>query len=179
MNNNPTVGKSIPEILTEDAARMFVERVRWSDRPVCPRCRSPGAYRLRPKAESKRPVRAGVLKCRACRRQFTVTVGTAFEHSHISLLGWLSAIRYLCDSREGLSAYQLHRLAGVSRQSASFMLQRIREGVVNRGAPFEHVVASMLRVSPSPPRRPPMVAKQRNRAVQEARRVVRRPAVGS
>jgi transposase-like protein len=118
---------SASDLLDEDTARVFLERVRWPDGPECPHCGSLGAYRLRPKADSTRSVRRGVLKCKACRSQFTVTVGTAFENSHIPLSRWLDAIRPLCESREGLSAYRLHRLVGVSRPSAWFMFQRIRE----------------------------------------------------
>src|SRR5262249_24148369 len=80
---------SMPEFLEEDAARSFLERLRGPDGPTCPHCGSLGAYRLKPKAASARPVRTGVLKCKACRRQFTVTVGTAFEGSHIPLNKWL------------------------------------------------------------------------------------------
>ncbi len=124
---------SAPELLDDDAARAFFEHFRWPNGPVCPHCGSLGAYRLHPRARSTAPVRKGVLKCKACRRQFTVTIGTAFEHSHISLSWWLAVIRRLCESGPALSAYRLHKLVGVSRQSAWLMAQRIRLG--NRAAP--------------------------------------------
>jgi transposase-like protein len=120
------------ELLDEDAARAFLEHFRWPNGPVCPHCGSLGAYRLHPKAGSTAPVRNGVLKCKACRRQFTVTVGTAFERSHVPLSTWLVVIRRLCESGQALSAYQLHKLVGVSRQSAWLMVQRIREAIALR-----------------------------------------------
>ena len=64
----------------------------------------------------------------------TVTVGTAFEHSHIPLSQWLLALGRLCESRKAVSAYQLHRLVGVSRQSAWLMEQRIRRALAPRPA---------------------------------------------
>lgn len=69
----------------EDKAREYLEFLRWGNAgPVCPRCGGDNPYRLTPKATSDKPGRKGLLKCRACRKQFTVTVGTVFEDSHIS-----------------------------------------------------------------------------------------------
>jgi len=134
MDGSTGAAASAPELLDEDAARAFLEHFRWPKGPVCPHCKSRGAYRLHPRACSAAPVRKGVLKCKACRRQFTVTVGTAFEHSHIPLSQWLLAIRRWCESRKALSAYQLHSLVGVSRQGAWLMEQRIRQALAPRAA---------------------------------------------
>jgi transposase-like protein len=109
----------------EDKARAFLESLRWPNGPICPRCGSvEGAYRLTPKPESK--TRKGLLKCRACRCQFTVTVGTVFEDSHIPLSKWVIAIHLLCASKKGMSAHQLHRMLGISYKAAWFMAHRIR-----------------------------------------------------
>jgi transposase-like protein len=111
----------------EDEARGFLEKMRWSEGVVCPHCGTVGeSYRLTAKSESKRPVRKGVWKCGACRNQFTVTVGTIFEDSHIPLHKWLMAIHLLCASKKGMSAHQLHRMLGVTYKSAWFMAHRIR-----------------------------------------------------
>lgn len=110
----------------EDAARRYLESNRWPNGAICPHCGSNEAYRLQPKADSKRPARKGVLKCKMCRKQFTVTVGTIFEDSHIPLNKWLAAIYLLCSSKKGMSAHQLHRMLGVTYKSAWFMAHRIR-----------------------------------------------------
>lgn len=112
--------------LNEDAAREYLEQQRWPDGAVCPHCSSKGAYKLQPKPDSKRPVRKGVYKCKVCRKQFTVTVGTIFEDSHIPLYQWLSAIQFLCSSKKGVSAHQLHRMLNITYKSAWFMAHRIR-----------------------------------------------------
>lgn len=111
---------------SEDAARGFMERIRWPNGPVCPHCGSIEAYRLEPKEGSTSPVRKGVFKCKACRRQFTITVGTIFEDSHIPLNKWLLAIYLMCSSKKGMSAHQLHRSLDLTYKSAWFMAHRIR-----------------------------------------------------
>ncbi len=120
--------KSIAQKFSDpEAARQFLESQRWPDGVVCPLCGLVGeAYRLKPKAESKTPVRPGVWKCAGCRKQFTVTVGTVFEDSHIPLNTWLMAIHLLCSSKKGMSAHQLHRMLGITYKSAWFMAHRLR-----------------------------------------------------
>jgi len=112
--------------LDEDAAREYLERLRWPNGVVCPHCGVTGAYKLQPRADSKRPVRKGVWKCKSCRKQFTVRIGTIFEDSHIPLYQWLSAIQFLCASKKGISAHQLHRMLNITYKSAWFMAHRIR-----------------------------------------------------
>ena len=98
--------------------------MRWPNGAACPKCGGSDPYKLTPKAGSK--TRKGVYKCRACRKQFTVTVGTVFEGSHIPISKWLLAIHLLCASKKGMSAHQLHRMLGVTYKSAWFMAHRLR-----------------------------------------------------
>ncbi len=67
--------------------------------------------------------------CNACRKQFTVTVGTIFERSHVPLSKWLAATFLMCASKKGISAHQLHRMLGVTYKTAWFMAMRIREAM--------------------------------------------------
>ena len=53
--------------------------------------------------------RDGLHPCRGCRAQFTVTVGTIFEDSHVPLHKWLLAIHLMCSSKKGVSALQIQR----------------------------------------------------------------------
>lgn len=123
----------------EDAARELLESLRWPEGPVCPHCQAKEVYRLTPKPTSKRPARKGVLKCKACRKQFSVTVGTVFEGSHIPLSKWLMATFLICSSKKAMSAHQLHRMLGVTYKSAWFMAHRIRHGMA------QNVFAAQLR----------------------------------
>lgn len=122
---------------TEDDARALLEETRWGKGCVnaaCPHCGTMDPYRLTPKAGST--TRKGVWKCRACRKQFTVTVGTVFEASHIPLVKWWLAIHLLASSKKGISAHQLHRNLKISYQSAWFMTHRLRYAM-NQGPMVE------------------------------------------
>ena len=111
----------------DDTARELLESTRWPDGAACPHCGSIKVYRLEPKATSKRPGRKGLWKCGDCRKQFTVTVGTIFEGSHIPLNKWVMAIYIMCASKKRISALQLQRmLAPLTYKSAWFMCHRIR-----------------------------------------------------
>src|ERR1043166_7367934 len=90
--------------LTEEQARETLERIRWPIGPVCPHCESPEATKLEGKAH-----RAGLYKCRACEGQFTATMNTIMEDSHLPIRTWLMAFAILCSSKKGVSALQLQR----------------------------------------------------------------------
>jgi transposase-like protein len=113
-----------------DKARELLERLRWPKGAICPHCRNDGKSKpiskLTPKAESKSAVRKGVYFCGACRKQFTVTVGTVFEGSHIPIGKWLMAWFIICSSKKAVSAHQLHRMLKITYRSAWFMAHRIR-----------------------------------------------------
>ena len=114
---------SAPHFTDETAAYAFVEAHLWPDGAVCPHCGVIGrAGRLQGK--SNRP---GLWKCYACRKPFSVKVGTIFEASHIQMRDWLTAIHMICSSKKGISANQLHRTLGITLKSAWFMAHRIRE----------------------------------------------------
>jgi len=110
----------------EDAARELMERMRWPNGIACPHCGGLDPYSLTPKATSKKPGRKGLYKCRACRKQFTVTVGTVFEDSRIPLSKWLLGLHLMASSKKGISAHQLHRNLGISYKAAWFMAHRMR-----------------------------------------------------
>ncbi len=78
--------------------------------------------------------RPGLKKCRPCRKQFTVTVGTIFESSHIPLSDWMFAFQTMCASKKGVSALQLQRMLELgSYESAWFMCHRIRHAMQTTG----------------------------------------------
>jgi transposase-like protein len=65
--------------------------------------------------------RPGLHQCRSCREQFSVTVGTLFERSHVPLHKWLLAFYLTAASKKGISSMQLHRMLGVTYKTAWFM----------------------------------------------------------
>lgn len=109
----------------EKAAYAFVEAHVWPDGRVCPHCGVVGENS--PLKGSS--TRIGVYKCYACRKPFTVKVGTIFESSHIPLHKWLQAIFLLSSSKKGISSNQLARTLEITLKSAWFMSHRIREAM--------------------------------------------------
>lgn len=112
----------------EQKARLLLEQMRWPNGgPSCPICgKTETVYRMQKRADSKKPGRPGLLRCRACKKQFTVTTGTVFEDTHIPMTKWLQAIYLLCSSKKGISAHQLHRMLGLTYKAAWFMAHRLR-----------------------------------------------------
>ena len=109
----------------EDEARKYLEAARWADGVICPHCDSISShYKL--EGKSHRP---GLYKCIDCRKQFTVTVGTVFEHSKIKLHIWLQAVQLMSASKKGISSKQLQRMLCVTYKTAWFMAHRIREAM--------------------------------------------------
>ena len=113
-----------PHFQDVDKAREYLEALRWPNGPVCPHCGSVSDEHYALKGKSHRP---GLWKCKDCREQFSVTVGTVFERSKIALNVWLQAVYLLCASKKGMSSHQLHRTLGVTYKTAWFMAHRIRE----------------------------------------------------
>jgi len=116
----------------DDECRSFLEKQRWPGGPVCPKCGETEPYIINRKTKTKNPVRS-LYKCRACKRQFTATVGTIFEDSKIPLSKWFAAIYLMCASKKGISAHQLHRQLDITYKSAWFMCHRVREAMRDKG----------------------------------------------
>lgn len=114
----------IQQFPDDDTAREFLEKMRWPNGAVCPHCGYVKAYKITSKPGSK--TRKGLYKCKDCRKQFTVTVGTIFEASHIKLDKWFVAIYLMGASKKGISAHQLHGMLGITYKTAWFMCHRIR-----------------------------------------------------
>ena len=112
-----------------DKAREHLERLRWPDGPVCPHC---GAMERMAKVETE-SARPGLYYCNHCTKQFTVTVGTVFERSHVPLNKWVLAFHLMAASKKGMSSHQLHRMLGVTYKTAWFMTHRIREAMKPTG----------------------------------------------
>ena len=108
----------------EDKAREHLEASRWPNGPYCPHCESVNVLRMEGEKH-----RTGLLYCRDCRKQFSVTVETVFERSHVPLTKWLLANRLMNASKKGVSAHQLHRMLDVTYKTAWFMAHRIREAM--------------------------------------------------
>lgn len=117
-------GQEVPHF-TEEQAREYFENLRWNGSPACVHCGSVNVTRL--KGAASRP---GTIQCNDCREQFTVTVCTIMEDSHLPLSKWVKAFHYMCAGKKGISALQLQRQLGLgSYRTAWHLAHRIREAM--------------------------------------------------
>lgn len=110
----------------EEAAYAYVEERLWPDGPVCFHCGATSEHVGKLKGKS---TRVGLYKCYACRKPFTVKMGTVMESSHVPLRVWLQAIYLMCSSKKGISTRQLQRTFRVGLKTAWFLSHRIREAM--------------------------------------------------
>jgi transposase-like protein len=118
-NKPKTLLEAVTYFSDLDVATKHVAKTRWPDGPVCPKCGvlDKNHYYLK----SRR-----LWKCRACKKQFSVKVGTIFEDSPIGLDKWLPAMWIIANAKNGVSSCEIHRSIGVTQKTAWFMLHRIR-----------------------------------------------------
>ena len=114
----------------EDAARAHLEAQLWPNGPTCPRCNVSGDRITKMQGKSTRP---GVYKCKDCRKQFSVTIGTVMERSHVPLAKWVLAAQLMASSKTSMSAHQLHRMLGTNYETAWFLFHRLREAAIGIG----------------------------------------------
>ncbi len=121
MENNITTQTLLEAIRYFSDAKVcleFVAGLRWPDgKPTCPRCAS---------QETSFISTRSLWKCKGCKKQFSVKVGTIFEDSPLGLDKWLAAIWMVANCKNGISSYEVHRALGITQKSAWHMLHRIR-----------------------------------------------------
>src|SRR5579864_6224664 len=144
MNGALNLSKLAKHFSDDEAARDLLEKMRWGKNPQCPHCGWPDPYKLTSKATSKKPGRKGLYKCKECRKQFTVTVGTVFEDSRIPLSKWLLGIHLIASSKKGMSAHQIHRNLGISYKAAWFMMHRLRYAMAS--GPLSELMTGVVEV---------------------------------
>lgn len=129
-----------PMFNDDEVARRHFEKLRWpGGTPVCPHCgvvdeavtvKRDEARAAKRKEEGKKVARDGLYFCRACKTNFTATMGTIYEDSHVPMRKWLLAHHLMAASKKGVSAAQLQRMLGLgSYRTAWFMAHRIRESM--------------------------------------------------
>jgi len=114
-----------PHFHNEEAAFAYVEAHLWPNGPTCPHCGNADGERIgRLTGKTSRP---GLRKCYACRKTFTVRIGSIFEDSHFPLHLWLQAIQLIVASKKGISTRQIQRTFRCGMKTAWFLTHRIRE----------------------------------------------------
>jgi transposase-like protein len=126
-----TLSQVMERFSTDETAREYLEAIRWPNGTVCPHCKNSDPkkiWKIRPNLTKK--IRAGLYRCAECDKEFTCTVGTIFEDSHIPLKKWLVAWYLICSSKKGISALQIQRSLGLgSYRTAWMMMHKIRHSM--------------------------------------------------
>jgi len=118
METPHTLQKAIVFFSDPDRCFEYAKHLRWPDGIVaCPRCFSHDHSFIKTRR---------IWFCKGCKKQFTLKVGTIFEDSPITLDKWMCALWMLCNSKNGISSYEVHRALGVTQKTAWFMLHRLR-----------------------------------------------------
>src|SRR3972149_2219649 len=114
-----TMLEMLTEFDSEEACLVHLAKLRWPEGPVCPYCG--GGKRINWLPSRK------VYWCGACKKQFSVRVGTIFEESRLPMRKWFMAIWFITSHKKGISSCQLAKDIGVTQKSAWFILHRLRE----------------------------------------------------
>ena len=117
---------------TNEDCLEHLESIRWKDgEPQCPYCVS---KRTTPLKGEKR------YHCNACNTSFSVTVGTIFHKTKVDLQKWFLAISLVLNAKKGISSRQLARDIDVNKNTAWYMLMRIRKAMIEHGDLLEGIV---------------------------------------
>ena len=111
--NDPVLERIPMACADETAAVEFIEKQRWGEIPCCPHCGSIDTYKMKNIKTGERQVNYR-WRCRDCKQQYTVRIGTVFEDSRIELRHWCFAFWRASTSKKGVSALELHRQTGIS-----------------------------------------------------------------
>jgi transposase-like protein len=115
----------IPAACSDELAAVeFLESQRWGDTPCCPRCGDTAVTQMKAKDGSRNA--RFLWRCKGCKQQYTVRVGTIMEDSPIALRHWCLAFYRAAASKKGVSALQIQGETGLSYKSALFLMHRIR-----------------------------------------------------
>ena len=112
--------------MTDAQAEAMFASIRWADtdsKAVCPHCTCPICY------EARRPNGALRFRCKACRKDFSLTSGTLFAFHKLSLQIYLAAIVVFCNEVKGKSALALSRDSGVQYRTAFVLGHKLREAM--------------------------------------------------
>ena len=102
---------------TEDICKAAIAQQRWGDgKAVCPYCGHTHTY----------VCADGRYSCPNCHKKFSVTVGTIFENTKISLRKWFMAMYLISSHKKGISSCQLARDLDITQKTAWFILHKVR-----------------------------------------------------
>ncbi|MGA2182005.1 MAG: IS1595 family transposase [Bryobacteraceae bacterium] len=148
MGTTTRIGKSLidvqKELGTEEQCLAYLEALRWPEGVRCVKCEHDKVSKFSVAEGSRERIKRNGEKVTVkvparhlyqclnpeCGQQFTATVGTIFNDSHLPLEKWMLAVAIMCNAKKGVSAKQLQRDVGVSYKTAWYLSHRIREAMI-------------------------------------------------
>jgi transposase-like protein len=126
-----TLSQVMQHFNTDEKAREYLEAIRWPNGTTCPHCKNNDQNKIwKIKANKEKKIREGLYRCASCNKEFTCTVGTIFEDSHIPLHKWLAAFYLATTCKKGISALWIQQNLGLgSYRTAWMMMHKIRHAI--------------------------------------------------
>ncbi len=125
MDTPKTLADAVVYFADADNSLKYLAEKRWPNGVECPYCDAKSPMFL----STRR-----IWKCRSCRKQFSIKVGTIFEDSPIPLNKWLAAMWLIANCKNGVSSYEISRDLGLTQKTTWFMLHRVREAMQDKTA---------------------------------------------
>src|ERR1700722_8072317 len=129
------------EFATTEQCLNYLEAMRWPNGVQCLACESKDVRKFSTKEGQRKKVKNGVetfvkvparhlYECKECGKQFTATVGTIFNDSHLPIEKWMLAVALTINAKKGLSAKQLERDLDINYRTAWYLAHRLREAMI-------------------------------------------------
>ena len=128
-----TLSQVMKRFSCETDAREYLEAIRWPNGTACPHCKNSDQKKIwKIHANVAKKVRPGLYRCAECNKEFTVTVGTIFEDSHIPLSKWLVAWYLVCSAKKDQRIADSTIAWLGSYRTAWMMMHKIRHAMKDR-----------------------------------------------
>jgi len=113
---------------TEDDCLKYLEKMKWPDGFICPDCGNDHSYEIKSRH---------LRECSQCKKQTSVTSGTLFHGSRLTLIQWFWAIYFVGSDKGSISALRLSKLIKVNWRTARLILKKLRTAMDHRDSLYQ------------------------------------------
>jgi transposase-like protein len=113
----------IKQYQSEEDCLQAIQKMRWPNGFVCSHCKHNKGYRLHGRR---------VIQCVLCKKQTSITAGTIFHKTRISLVKWFWMLFLIIQDKGGASALRLSKQLDMHVKTVWNLLHKIRESMAKR-----------------------------------------------